>query len=77
VSDSTLYFAFAIWIADATRHSDRAVMSEHVAIQRIERRIVDVRLENAFTQVVGHHDLHSTTEFAKSAFMQLGPDARA
>jgi len=77
VSDAALHFAFAIWIGDATRHSDRAVMSEHIAIQRIERRVVDVGLENTLTQVVGHDDLHGAAESTKSALMQLGPDARA
>jgi len=77
VSDATLHLAFAIWIGDTARHSHCAIMSEHVAIQRIQSRIVDVGFENAFTQVVGHDDLHRAAEFAKSAFMQLGPGARA
>ena len=77
MSDATLHFAFAIRIGDAARHSHRAVVSEHAAIQRIESRVVDVGFENAFAQVVGHDDLHRATELAEGALVQLGPDARA
>ena len=38
VADAGFDFALAIGIADATRQRDDAVMREHVAIERIERR---------------------------------------
>ena len=47
VADAGFHFAFAIGIADAARQCDHAVVGEHIAIQRIERRIVDVRREHA------------------------------
>ena len=52
VADAGFDFAFAIGIADAARQRDDAVVREHVAIERIERGIVDVRREHAFAQVV-------------------------
>ena len=47
VADAGFDFPFAIGIADATRQRDDAVVREHVAIERIERGIVDVRREHA------------------------------
>jgi hypothetical protein len=52
VADAGFDLAFPIRVADATRQRDGAVMREHVAIERIERRIVDVRREDAFFQIV-------------------------
>jgi hypothetical protein len=47
VSDAHFDFAFSIGIADATREGDDAVVGEHVAIEEIERGIVDVGREQA------------------------------
>ena len=47
-----LDLAFAIGIADAAREPDHAVVREDVAIERIERRLVDVGGEDALFQVV-------------------------
>ena len=52
VADAGFDFPFAIGIAHAARQRDDAVVGEDVAIERIERRIVDVRREHAFAQVV-------------------------
>src|SRR5262249_57606894 len=52
MADAGFDLAFAIRIADATRQCDGAVVREHVAIEWIERRIVEVRCEDAFFQVV-------------------------
>ena len=48
MTDAGFDFAFAIRISNAARHGDGAVVREHVAIERIERGIVDVGNEHAF-----------------------------
>ena len=68
---------FAIGIADAARQRDDAVVREHVAIERIERRVVDVRREHALAQIVEDDDARRAAEPAKRALVQLGPDLRA
>ena len=70
-------FAFAIGIAHATRQRHDPVMGEHVAIERIERRIVDVGREDAFLQVIEHDDLGRAAQAPKRALMQFGPRLRA
>jgi len=47
VTDARFNFAFAVGILYPARHSDRAVVREHVAIKRIERGIVNVGDEHA------------------------------
>lgn len=56
VADAGLDLALSIRIADPARHCDGAIVSEHIAVQRIEARVVDVRLENALAKVVLDHD---------------------
>ena len=77
VADARFDFPFAIGIADATRQRDDAVVREHVAIERIERRIVDVGREHAFFEIVEDDDAHGAAEATKRALVQLGPDLRA
>ena len=43
VADAGFDLPFAIGIADAARQGDDAVVREHIAIERIERGVVDVR----------------------------------
>lgn len=43
VADARFDFPFAIRITNGTRQRDDTVMGEDVAVERIERRIVDVR----------------------------------
>jgi len=52
-------------------------MLKQVAIERIELRIVELRFEDAFAQVVQDHDFGGPAQAAKGLFMQLGPDAGA
>jgi hypothetical protein len=52
VADARFDFAFAIGIADAARQADDAVMREHVTVQRVERRLVDIGREHALLQIV-------------------------
>src|SRR5262245_34764194 len=76
VADARFDFAFAIGIADAARYSDRAVVREHIAIERIERRIVDVGCKYALFQVVEDDDLRRAAQTPKRAFVQVTPDLR-
>ena len=46
-----LDLALAVRIAYPTRHSNSAVMREDIAVERIQRGIVDVRLDDAFTKL--------------------------
>ncbi len=59
VSDAALNFSFSIWILDPAGEGDRTVMSEHVAIEGIERGVVDVGNEYAFAKIVQHQDARS------------------
>ena len=77
VADAGFDFPFAIGIADAARQRDDAVVGEHVAIERIERGIVDVRREHAFAQVVEDDDRDRAAQSTKRPLVQLGPDLRA
>ena len=68
---------FPIGIADAARQRDDAVVREHVAIERIERGIVDVGREDAFAQIVEDDHADGAAEPTKRALVQLRPDLRA
>ena len=61
-------------VTDATRYRDDAVVREHVAVQGIERGIVDVRRQDAFFEIVEDDDAHRATEAAKGALVELGPN---
>jgi hypothetical protein len=76
VADAGFDFPFAIGIADPAREGDHPVMREHIAIERIQRRVVDVRGEDPFFQIVEDDDADGTAQPAKGAFMELGPDLR-
>jgi hypothetical protein len=77
MADTGFDFALAIGIADATRQRDDAVVREHIAVQRIERRVVDVRREDAFLEIVEDDHAHGPTEATKRTLVELGPDLRA
>ena len=65
VPHAALYFPFAIRISDAARQRDGAIVSQHVAIQRVQGRIVDVRLEHSFAEVVEHDRAAGATQPAE------------
>jgi hypothetical protein len=69
VPDARFDFAFSIGITDATGQRDDAVVREHVAIERIERRIVDVGREHALFQIVEDDDADGPAESTKRAFV--------
>ena len=77
VADAGFDLPLAIGIADAARQRDDAVVREHVAVERIERRVVDVRREHAFAEIVEDDDADGAAEPAKGPLVQLGPDLRA
>ena len=52
VADAGLDLTLSIGIADTARQGDGAVVGEHVAVERIERRVVDVRGEDALLEIV-------------------------
>ena len=76
VADAGFHLAFPIRIADAARQGDRAVMCQHVAVERIQRRIVDIGREHAFAQVVEHHD-SSAPPSRRNAFSCSSAQMRA
>ncbi len=51
-------------------------MGEHIAIQRVQRRIVDVGREHAFAQIIEHDHARGSAQPAKRLLVQFGPDAR-
>jgi hypothetical protein len=50
---------------------------QHIAVERVEGGLVDVRRENPLLEVIEHHDVDGAAEPAKRLFVQLGPAARA
>ena len=76
MGNAGLYLALSIRIPHPARQRDSSVMRQHVLIKRIERRIVNIRSEDSFAQVVEHHDPGDPAEAAKSFLMQLGPGLR-
>src|SRR5213594_1439330 len=56
VSDARFDFPFAVGIANSARHSDDAVVPQHILEQWIDRRIVDVWSEDTLFQVVENDD---------------------
>src|SRR5215813_2252232 len=62
-------FAFAIRIFDPTGQSDCAIVGQQIAIERIEFWIVDIRLQDTFTQIVEHDDTHTATQSTKGSLM--------
>lgn len=76
VTDAGFDFPFAIGIADAARQRDDAVVRQDVAIEGIECRVVDIRREHAFAQVVEYDDLDGTAQPTKGLLVELRPDLR-
>jgi hypothetical protein len=65
-----------IRIPDAAREPDHAVVREHLAIERIERRLVDVGRQHALFEVVEDNDPRRSAQSTKRAFMELRPGLR-
>src|ERR671913_1475522 len=70
-------FSLAIGVADSTREGDDAIVGEYVAVERVERRVVDVRREDPFLEIVEDDHAHRPTEPTKRPLVELSPDLRA
>ena len=49
VAYTRLHFPFTIGISDSARHRHHAVVRQHIAVERIQCGIVDVRTQYAFS----------------------------
>ena len=67
----------SVRIAHASRIRDDAVMLEHRAIEPVDLRLVQVRRDDAFLQVVEHDVADGAAEVAEGFFVKLGPDLLA
>src|SRR5438552_1437963 len=77
VADPRLDLPLAIGIPDPARQRGDAVVGEHVAIEGIERRLVDVGAQHALAEVVEDDDGRRPAEPRECPFVELCPDAAA
>src|ERR1017187_3461845 len=76
VPDSALDLSLPVRMPNPAWQGYRAVMPEHIAIQRIECGVVYIRGENAFAQIIEDNHASDTTEPAKGFLVQLCPCLR-
>ena len=77
VADGCFDLALAVGVADAARQGHGPVVGQHVAVERIERGVVDVRSEDALLEVVEYDDADTAAQPPERPLVQLGPDLRA
>ena len=63
-------------MADAAWERDDAVVREDVAVERVERRVVDVGREHPLLEIVEDDGLRHAAEPAKRLLVELRPDPR-
>src|SRR5215469_6605831 len=63
--NSALDFTLSIRITHTARQSNGAVMSQYIAIQRVQRRVINIGREHSFAEVVEHHGFGSAPEAAE------------
>ena len=51
-------------------------MRQHVAVQRVQRGIVDVRSEDTLAEIIEHDHSRGAADATKGLLMQLGPGLR-
>ena len=76
MADAGFYFALPIRVLHPAGQSHGTVMLQHVAIQRVEPGIVDIRRDHALAKVIQHPHASHATQSAKRFLVQLGPDPR-
>src|SRR5205823_6475656 len=76
VPDGRLRLPLAIGMADAAWERDDAVVREDVAVERVERRVVDVGREHPLLEIVEDDGLRHAAEPAKRLLVELRPDPR-
>src|SRR6185437_5222807 len=77
IADPGFHLALAIGIAHPARQRDDAIVGHHVAVERVQRGIVDIGPEHAFGEVVEHHHAYAAPQPPERLFVQLRPDLRA
>lgn len=71
VADRGLDLPLPIGIAPPTRQGDGFVVREHVAVQPVQDRVVDIRGEHAFAQVVEDDEPDVAAQPTEGLLMQL------
>jgi hypothetical protein len=77
MADTRFHLPLAIGMAHPAWDRDHAVVAEDVTVERVQRRVVDVRLHHALGQVVEHNDAWCAAEPTKRRLVHLRPHARA
>ena len=77
MTDPGFDLALAIRISGAARQRDDTVVRQHVAVEGVQRGIVDVWRDHSFAQVVEHDEASDPTQAAEGSFMEFHPEARA
>ena len=62
MTDTRFHFALPVRVLNPAGHGDRAVMLQHVAVERVERGIVNIGREHALTEIIKHHDPSRATQ---------------
>ena len=77
MADAAFHFAFSVWIIHAAGQRAGAIVGQHVAVDRVQLRIVEVGGFNAFAEIVEHEDFGYAAELAEGFLVKFGPDAGA
>jgi hypothetical protein len=56
-------------IAHFAGQCGHAVVAKHIAIERIQLRVIDIGCKNAFTQVIENHDPRGSAQAPKRSFV--------
>ena len=73
MSNRIFYSTLSIWIPHTGRVGHDAVVAQRCGVDRIEPRLVQVRLDDPFLEVIQDNVLRAATEVTPGLFMQLCP----